>query len=236
MENRQNRGKKRLVELLSIEIVVVSCLLIVSMFLFAAIMHEVVYEKEEAFDNRVFTFFAGFSTPGFIQAMKFFTFFGSSPFIFPSYVILISWYLIRKKFRYGLHLGIIALSSTGLMFALKEMTHRSRPNLPIIQGLTNFSFPSGHALSSFILCSILVYIVWHSRRLNLAWKWVYAILLMLFAVMVGISRIVLKVHYPTDVIASFCLGTAWVTMSFTLLRKIGKNEPALPRNEPDKTS
>jgi undecaprenyl-diphosphatase len=108
-----------------------------------------------------------------------------------------------------------------MMFALKDLFHRERPTLPIINGLSTYSFPSGHALSSFILCSIFIFII-RNGHWKPVYKWIVSILLLLLAITIGISRIVLKVHFPTDVIASFCLGIAWVIFSLWLFKKINR--------------
>jgi membrane-associated phospholipid phosphatase len=212
---------------LSLKVIVTAALFLASLFFFAIIAHEAVYENEQAFDNRVFAFFASFSSAGLIRVMQFFTFFGSSTFLLPAYVILVSYFVVKKKYRYGLHISIVALSSTALMFALKNIMRRHRPDLPIIKGITNYSFPSGHALSAFIFCGIFIYIIWHGA-LQPLYKWLAAALLLCFAVTVGVSRIVLRVHYATDVIASFCLGIIWAVMSLWILRKISRKNAVTP--------
>jgi membrane-associated phospholipid phosphatase len=218
---REERIKKGVFRFLSIKLVMVSSLFIFSLLAFAFIAHEVVYENEQFFDNKVFSFFSSLSSPGLIRVMIFFTFFGSSAFILPAYILLIFCFIVQKKFRYGLDIAIIAVSSTVLMLALKEITHRHRPALPLIQGITNYSFPSGHALSAFIFCGILIYIIRHSLLIPL-YKWLCAVLLVCFAITIGISRIVLRVHFPTDVIASFCLGILWAFLSLWVMRMISK--------------
>ena len=52
----------------------------------------------------------------------------------------------------------------------------------------------------------------------MAVKWIVTIGLLLIAITIGVSRIILRMHYPTDVIASLCLGIVWVIISFSLLR------------------
>jgi len=114
------------------------------------------------------------------------------------------------------------------MFGLKELFHRQRPDLPLIKSIAStYSFPSGHALSSFIFCSIVIDLIWESAS-GRVWKWLFSILLLLFSFTIGISRIVLKMHYATDVIAGFCLGIAWVIISFRVIKKINFKEEALP--------
>jgi len=215
------------VELISLEFVVVACLFIGALFFFALIAHEVVYGNEDVFDKKVFAFLSSYSSEGFLQTMKFFTFFGSIQFLFPAYILLVLYFFIKKKFRYCIDISIISISSTGLMFGLKELFHRQRPDLPLIKSIaTTYSFPSGHALSSFIFCSILIDLVWEGT-IGRVWKWLFSILLLLFSFTIGISRIVLKMHYATDVIAGFCLGIVWVIISFRVIKKINFKEVIL---------
>src|SRR5437868_5550172 len=82
-----------------------------------------------------------------------------------------------------------------------EVVFRQRPDLPLIKNITTFSFPSGHTFSSLVFCSILIYIIRHSKW-KMIYKWITSILLLLFALTIGLSRIILKAHYPTDVFAS----------------------------------
>ena len=214
-------GKKNVLELISLKLLLISILFIISLFAFAFIADEAVLENEKRFDDGVFSFFDSVSTPGFVQVMRVFTFFGSVQFLVPAYIILIGYFFIKKKYRYGSDIAIIGITSSLMMFWLKDLFHRERPMLPIIHGLNTYSFPSGHALSTFILCSIFIFIIrnGHWKRL---YKWLTSVLLLLLAITIGISRIVLKVHFPTDVVASFCLGIAWVIFSLWLLKKINR--------------
>jgi membrane-associated phospholipid phosphatase len=225
-QQKEEKIRKGVFRFFSLKVLVISGLFFGSLFVFAWIIHKAVYGNEQAFDNKIFSFFSRLSaTPLLVRFMKLFTFFGSSTFLLPAYIVLILYLVSKKKFRYSLHIAVVAISSTALMFALKELTHRHRPDLPLIQGITNYSFPSGHALSSFIFCGIFVYVVWH-QQLTPFYKWLYTSLLFCFAVTIGISRIILKVHYPTDVIASFCLGTEWAIMSLWIMKRISRKAQA----------
>jgi membrane-associated phospholipid phosphatase len=203
---------------LSIKLVLISLLFIAALFIFGYVADEVVLEKEDIFDSRVFHFLAQFATPAFIKVAHAITFFGSTYFFFPAYTLLVLYFLFRRKPAYALDIALVGVSSTLMMTFLKKIFHRQRPDHPIFKALTNYSFPSGHALSSFIFCSVLIYIVWHGR-LSKAWKWTLSILLFLFAISIGISRIILRYHYASDVLAGMCLGFAWAMFSLWLLRK-----------------
>jgi membrane-associated phospholipid phosphatase len=114
--------------------------------------------------------------------------------------------------------GILGTTSTALLFSLKAVFQRKRPHLPIFKHVSGYSFPSGRALLSFILCSFLTYWVWDSA-LRPVWKWFFTLILLLSALLQGISRIVLRVHYAADVIAGFCLGYIWAFLFMWLVRK-----------------
>ena len=215
---KKNETKLKLLQLISLEVLLVAGLFFLSVFVFAYLAHEVVLENEKAFDDRVSNYFISFANDDVVSVMKFFTFFGTIQFLIPAYLLLILYFYLKKRYRYCINIAIISITSSAVMFALKDIFHRARPELPLIKSFT-YSFPSGHALTSFIFCSIIIYLVWKSKMQKI-WKWLFIILLLLFTLTIGISRIILRMHYPTDVVAGFCLGIAWVILSFWLLRKI----------------
>src|SRR4030095_5622131 len=218
----QTMRKKLIREVVSeiqIKTLLVSLFFLLSIFIFGYLAHEVVGRDETGFDNKAFDFFAPFTGPRFITLNRLLTFVGSTYFIFPAYVVLITILFLIRRRSDAINVAIIAVSSTLLMLGLKEVFHRQRPELPLLKGLSNFSFPSGHALSSFIFCSALVYLV-DKGNLDIKWKWVFSVLLILFSIAIGISRIVLRYHYATDVLAGFCLGFAWVIFSLWLEKRL----------------
>jgi undecaprenyl-diphosphatase len=208
----------KLIELISLKVLIVACFFIVALFAFGFIAREVIYKDEKTFDTTVFNFFASFTNPGLITVMKILTFFGTIQFLAPVYAILVAYFIIKKRFRRAIDISIVALSSSVFMFGLKDFFQRERPELPIIRSFT-YSFPSGHALCSFIFCSVLIYLI-DVSDMRYLWKWILSILLLLFSFAIGISRIILKMHYATDVIAGFCLGVVWVILSFWILRRV----------------
>jgi len=211
---------------IGIKTILGAVLFLIFVFLFGYTAHEVFGEDETGFDDKVFHFFAGFSSPAFIEASRVLTFFGASYFFIPAYIILLVILFLNRRKTDGINIGIIAVTSTALMFGLKSYFHRKRPNLPVIRSLHNFSFPSGHALSSFVFCSVLIYLIWKGE-MSKPWKWIFSILLILFSICVGISRIVLRYHYATDVIAGFFLAVAWVIFSLWLEKKLTQRHAQL---------
>ena len=77
--------RKKIIEILSLEVLLVSTLFIVLLFVLGFIVKEVLWENEINFDDSVFVFFCSFSTPLIIEIMKVFTFLGSVLFLIPAY-------------------------------------------------------------------------------------------------------------------------------------------------------
>lgn len=99
---------------------------------------------------------------------------------------------------------------------LKLLFHRDRPSLwhpSVIE--TGFSFPSGHSMLSMALVLCIVLILWKTR-----YKWVAIISGALIVVVVGLSRLYLGVHYPSDVLAGWCVSTAWVLVVYFIIHEI----------------
>jgi undecaprenyl-diphosphatase len=210
---------KSLLAKVSLKLVAVMILFSCCLGVFLYIANEVVLENETTFDFRIIAFVAAHSTASLISFMTFISFFGSSSFLLPCYILLIGYFLYKKNKAYAIDIAILAITSTGLMFLLKNLFHRHRPIRAVGHQLLTYSFPSGHSVSSFIFCTILAYLVWISS-FRKGIKLILIFALFLFSMLIGISRIVLNVHFATDVIAGFCFGLVWVLLSFVLMRWI----------------
>ena len=203
-----------------VKVLVAAALFLIAVFFFAYLAKVVVIGKQDLFDTQVFNFLSSYTNPFVVEIMKVITFFGSATFLLPAYVLLVLWLWFKKKQkRLALDVALIGLSSDLLKLVLKNSFHRHRPDLPLLESLKTYSFPSGHALSSFIFASLLIYVLW-KEDLKPVWKWSLSILLILFSIAIGVSRVVLRYHYASDVIAGFCVGFSWVLLTLWVLNKI----------------
>ena len=218
---------ENLIAQVSLKVFAVTFLFIAALVLFTYIADEIVLENNSVFDTEVMNYVHTHDTPLLIHVMMVVTFFGSSQFLLPAYILLIVFYIIKKNTAYAIDIAIIGISSTAIMFFLKSIFKRHRPPMPIVKTIVGYSFPSGHSVSSFIFCSILVYLVFQSS-LTKTLKYIISFLLLLFALTIGLSRVVLNVHFASDVIAGFCLGLVLVILAFNVMRKIRKTHPATP--------
>ena len=103
---------------------------------------------------------------------------------------------------------------------LKSLLHRPRPELvPHLAVVSNASFPSGHAMISAAIYLTLGAMLAETQPRRSA-----RIFLMLFSALlvlaIGLSRIYLGVHWPSDVLAGWCLGSVWALVVFVANRTL----------------
>jgi undecaprenyl-diphosphatase len=91
----------------------------------------------------------------------------------------------------------------------------------LLREAAGLSFPSGHALMSVTFYGLLIYIVWETVKKT--WlKITLVVLLLLLIHIIGFSRIYLRVHYASDVMAGFATGFLWLVISLWIVRRIEK--------------
>jgi undecaprenyl-diphosphatase len=138
--------------------------------------------------------------------------------------ILFLW-LTRHRWSVLL-LAVAALGGTLINNGLKYAIDRPRPDIvEALTGVATPSFPSGHAMNAFIMYASVAYVVGRlepSRRLRLA-TWLVAAALIAG---VGASRVYLGVHYPSDVLAGFLGGAAWLAFIAGAIAALERYEPS----------
>ncbi|MBX9971874.1 phosphatase PAP2 family protein [Cytobacillus firmus] len=98
---------------------------------------------------------------------------------------------------------------------LKEAIGRPRPDQEHLVDVASLSFPSGHAMIGMILYTVIAYFIINELKSKSA-KWMTAILAGIWIFLMGIRRIVMGVHYPSDIAAGFAAGYIWVFISISL--------------------
>ena len=196
-------------------------LFIVSLFFFVYIINEIVLENDQKLDNWGWQLVQPLRTPFMTGFMRTVTWMGSWYFLLPAYMLLMLWFkFYRKRARVSMEILAIGITSTVIMFTIKEIFKRQRPLDPLLHAVPGFSFPSGHSFSSFTFFGLLIYIIADARELSLPMKWLGSFLCLLMASIIAISRVYLKVHYPSDIIAGFFLCVIWLGISFVVLHKL----------------
>ena len=125
---------------------------------------------------------------------------------------------IAKKWRTGLWFGVTVLIGAALLNAfIKNIYQRVRPEeIEHLIEQSGYSFPSGHSMGSIIVFGGFIFLAFRYFKTETI-KWVLGIFFGLLILLIGLSRIYLGVHYPSDVIAGFSLGFAWLALSIAFL-------------------
>ncbi len=208
---------------------------------FLGIAEEVQEGEVEAFDRTLLMLFRDPSDlskplgPAWLgETMRDFTALGSMAVLITITVATAMFLALAGKIRVALFvLGAIG-GGVVLSFAIKHGFERVRPDLvPHAARVFTASFPSAHsamAAVTYLTLGALLARVQARRRLK-----VYLVALaVLLTIMVGISRIYLGVHWPTDVLAGWTLGASWAALCWVIaiwLQRHGRVEPADPPDE-----
>ena len=210
------------VALLSAELVLVLLVFLIALIFLIILIRQVFYHKKDTLDDILFSFLSHHVTHAHTVVMQWFTVFGSHFFLIPAWLVLFAFFLFIKKEKWNfIKAAIIAISNLILLFTLKYFFNRSRPSLPLLKEVPGFSFPSGHAFMSLTFFGVIIYMV-YKEVANKWLKWITIIMLTLLIFIIGLSRVYLRLHYASDVLAGYCFGVLSLISLFWMLRQIEK--------------
>lgn len=174
--------------------------------------------KMNSFDNSIRNFFYALRHPWLTNIFIAITNLGNQQTIILLNVAMLIFPGTRKRF--GIPCSVAALASAAINRIVKNIVLRARPdkNLHLIQQ-GGLSFPSGHAMTGLVFYGMLAYGLTVEARKNGAHAPLFraaaaAVCVLIF--LIGISRIYLGVHYPSDVLAGWLLGGALLTAAVTI--------------------
>lgn len=224
-----------------IRIVFTILLMTLGLLVFLVITGVVVSGSTRHFDEMIVTAFresGNVSRPkgpyALVGIMRDITSLGGATFVTLTTLIVAVYLLLQKK-RRSLMLVLLATLGGGLLESvLKTLIARQRPG-PLFQLMPEYShsFPSGHSMmSAVVYLSLAVLLARIQKRRAIR---IYVIIVALFLTfIIGVSRIYLGVHYPTDVLAGWSLGLAWASFVWFLSWKLelkDKKEENLIKSE-----
>jgi undecaprenyl-diphosphatase len=209
-----------------LETVAVAALLtaIVCIFLFGWIAGEMLEGDTRTFDFAIRNWAHGFASPGLTRAMTAISLLGYDVLIVELVVAVVIFLRLRWR-RAAAWLALSMAGALALDLALKFAFRRQRPQPFFGDAPHSFSFPSGHALCSFVFYAVLAGLIAQrirSRALRVA----VGVAAGTVIAAIGLSRIYLGVHYPSDVIAGYLAAAIWVSALLVLdhVRKVRKNK------------
>jgi len=157
-----------------------------------------------------------FASPAMTRAMTAISLLGYDILIVALIIALAVFFYLRWR-RAAAWLAISMAGALALDLALKYSFHRPRPQPFFGVAPHSFSFPSGHALCSFCFYAVLAGLI-AARTRRLALRVAVGVIAAALIAAIGLSRIYLGVHYPSDVLAGYLAAAMWVATLLVLDR------------------
>lgn len=201
---------------------------VLALLLFAWLGNEMLEGDTQHFDQVVREWVHRYASAGMTRAMTAISLLGYNVLIV-ELVIALAVFAKLKWRRAALWLTIAMAGSLVLDLTLKYIYHRTRPTAYFGMAPHSYSFPSGHAMCAFCFYGVLAGLL-SARTKPLVWRLLIWVAATALVIAIGLSRIYLGVHYPSDVVAGYLAATVWVGMIIVLdhLRKMRKNSKKKP--------
>jgi undecaprenyl-diphosphatase len=164
-------------------------------------------------DRAVYQAMYAGKSPALVAAARTFTALGEPTVLIGAGIACALWLWHRGHRHLPWALVAIVLTGRALSELQKYWIARARPDLePHLVIVKTSSFPSGHATSSMIFCLSLALVLAEGTR----WRGVAVAAAILLSVLIGVSRIMLGVHWPSDVIGGWAFGMLWVLLTLRI--------------------
>ena len=204
---------------------------------FALLADEVMEGGTQAFDNSVLLWMNAHASPWLTGLALDVTALGAGTVVW-LVVMVASIYLWVSCHRWSAALLWVSIVGSGLINAtMKLFFNRPRPHLfpwrVPFAGLS--SFPSGHSMTSMVCYATLAYLISRLEPNRFLRRFTFA-LAALIILGIGLSRMYLGVHYPTDVLAGFAMGMAWASfcaIGLEAVRYFRHRKPEVATQEKD---
>jgi undecaprenyl-diphosphatase len=166
------------------------------------------------FDDQLAATIKGLPIPvGFWEACTF----AGGPLLIPIGVVLVLTALLSRRVRLAIILAVILIGAALLTDFVKDLIARPRPPGEALAPWLGYSFPSGHTLNSTVTYGLIAVAAWRSGLPLVVRRTLVAVGVAL-PLLIGLSRVALGVHYPSDVLGGWLGGIAFVALGACLIR------------------
>ncbi|ANY75406.1 phospholipid phosphatase [Paenibacillus ihbetae] len=197
------RMRRRWIDFISL------CALLAFVLLAALVKHK----RIDDWDHAISRYIQSFEQPWITDIAVWLSFIGSRDAIIVLCLITVAlqYMLLKHRTEIFLLIGVI-IGSSILNLLLKLAFQRMRPDIHRLIEVTGYSFPSGHSMVAFSFYGVLAYLLWRHIEAGRG-----RIVLVVFAVLmigsIGLSRVYLGVHYPSDIVGGYLAACFWLAMS-----------------------
>ena len=193
-------------------------LLISIIALFFLDLYFILSGYSKTIDSNVAIYFANHNNIFLTNIFKFISFICSPKFMILINLCLFIFIILKKKYKLFL-IDIASMTSVVVNNILKIIIKRERPKFLVLVNETSYSFPSGHSMISILFFGSIIYLV---NKYNIKYKKTITILLSIFIILVGLSRLYLGVHFLTDVIGGYLCGFVTLIIIIMIFERVDK--------------
>lgn len=170
-------------------------------------------------DSRVLALLYAGERPWLLAAARFVTGLGEPSIVIGIGLVASAWLLWRHQARYALAVVLVTLLGRGLTELVKYLVDRPRPAEVVRLVVTHSqSFPSGHATTSMIVCLTLALVLTPAGQ----WRRAAVVAALFLSFLIGLSRVMLGAHWPSDVVGGWAFGAAWVILVLPLTTRLAR--------------
>lgn len=136
---------------------------------------------------------------------------------------------VFKSWKYTFQIVLVLMLSAVSNLILKRFVDRARPGIEHMVSVETLSYPSGHAMSAMAFYGFLIYL-FYRFKMNFFIKITLILLLVILIASIGLSRIYLGVHFPSDIAGGYIAGFIWVVFCVVLfnLIEVFRRDPRTP--------
>lgn len=222
--------KKRLIprEKYGLYLTIGSLITLFFIYLFFGIVQDYIgYDPLVRADLRIINLVSHFRTPRITQFMLFITYLAKGEIITVAVIFSLITLFLLRKWSYFTNLLIFVLGGELFVWIIKNIVDRPRP--PLTEALvaeTSYSFPSGHSFIAIAFYGLITFFLFESFKKKYL-KILTLIIGLILVVLIGASRIYLGAHWPSDVLASYTSGLAWLSLIITIIHIKRKFNPKI---------
>lgn len=189
---------------------------LISFIIFIILLISVLNENIQGFDTYIYNFVSSLKSNLMTVFFKTITKLADKEVLI---LIAILCLIFIKNKKFGVNIAVNLVTIGLINYILKEIIQRQRPPLELRMIEENsFSFPSGHAMASVAFYGLIIYFIYGNFK-NKKIRIIINISLSILIFLIGISRIYLGVHYPSDVLAGFMFSIVYLILYITFILK-----------------
>lgn len=193
------------------------CLILLVLFIIWTLL--VILKNTTSFDNAIYNFIIKFRSNNLDSFFKLITKLGNTQVIFA----IVCVFLIITHNIESLFMSTIAIICPTTMQILKSLIKRKRPTILRLINQGGYSFPSGHAMISIGIYGFLIYYFYNHIN-NKVLRNIICSILFIIIILIGISRVYLGVHYPSDIIGGYLISFIILIIIINILEIIKNKE------------